>query len=174
MEQAWPFIGDRGVNEPNAHGPKALLSWMRHQTRTTSHVCDSSVNDRHGPRSKTRRDTPRTHFRSPSPSNTIFLKRGQSRRALSLSIVLSSKKVPGCWDILRDLLFRSTKATSTQFPSVANSQCIVSRVVHTTRDHCKSRTALDGEVDSRSGGAATGDNRLSSSRWRIAEDIILK
>jgi hypothetical protein len=165
MEQAWPFIGDRGVNEPNAHGPKALLSWMRHQTRTTSHVCDSSVNDRHGPRSKTRRHTPRTHFRSPSPSHTIFLKRGQSRRALSLSIVLSSKKVPGCWDILRDLLFRSTKATPTQFPWVAML--------------CQATTANQerssiGRWRSRSGSFATGDNRLSSSRWRITEDIILK
>jgi hypothetical protein len=49
-----------------------------------------------------------------------------------------------------------------------------SKKIMYTPDQCKSRTELDREMDGRSGSLATGDNRLSSSRWRIAEDIILK
>jgi hypothetical protein len=88
---------DRGANEPDAHGPKPPLSCMRHQTRTTLPMSVSLWQLRERP-ARTSLQNQTWHashaFQVPIAHPHDFSKRGQSRRALSLSI----QKVPGGWD----------------------------------------------------------------------------
>jgi hypothetical protein len=126
---------DRGVNEPDAHGPNQATFVVHASPKLVPPsivpclwLCDSSVNERHGPRSKTRRDTPRTHFRSPSPSHTIF-RNEASHVALSRSRSYSPPK--SAWWLG---YFYGIFASDPPKPRPQNSlqsQCSVSRVQRT-------------------------------------------
>jgi hypothetical protein len=113
------------------------LSCVRHQTRTASRVRDSSVNDRHVPRSKTRRDTPHgTHFQVPivfpSSSHTSLTIETSKASHVALSRSRSNSLPKSSRDISRDLCFESLGIYQSHVHRI--TPCIVSRVLRSSHD----------------------------------------